>query len=100
MEMADSVLEVSFEANKDIIEKLIGDDSMYEALMEIMEPRLRVRDRELVEEARREGLQEGLQRGIRGMVEALHDLGHDDEEIKTAIMRRYGLSPEETEEYL
>lgn len=38
-ELADSVLEVSIGANKQVIEELIqGDDSMCQALMEIMEP--------------------------------------------------------------
>lgn len=38
--MADSILEVNIEANKQIIEELIGDDNMFETLMEIMEPRI------------------------------------------------------------
>ena len=37
-EFADSVLEVCFRANEQIIEKLKGDDTMSEALLEIMEP--------------------------------------------------------------
>ena len=37
-EFADSVLEVCFKANRQIIEKLKGDDTMSEALLEIMEP--------------------------------------------------------------
>lgn len=39
-ELADSVLEVSISANRKIVEELIGDESMYEALMEIMEPKI------------------------------------------------------------
>lgn len=37
-EFADSVLEVCFRANRQIIEKLKGDDTKSEALLEIMEP--------------------------------------------------------------
>lgn len=54
-ELADSVLEVSLAANEQIVQELIGDDSMYEALMEIMEPRLVLRDKTKAEE----GVQKG-----------------------------------------
>ena len=39
-ELADSVLEVSVRANKQVIEELRGDDSMCQALLEIMEPEI------------------------------------------------------------
>lgn len=91
-ELADSVLEVSVGANKHVIEELMGDDVMYEALMEIVEPRLLLRE----EKWRNEGLKEG----IRGAVEMLRDLGHGDAEIKMSIVRKYGLTSEEAEEYL
>ncbi len=39
-EMASSVLEVSIGANRHIVEELMGDDVMFETLMEIMEPRI------------------------------------------------------------
>ena len=64
---------------------------MYEALMEIMEPRIRLRDKEH-EEA-------GLKKGIQGTVDTLRDFGHKDEEIKAAIIKRYNLSLEEAEDY-
>ncbi len=73
---------------------------MYEALMEIMEPKLRIKEMEWEEKGRKKGLQEGLKNGICGMVETLRDFGHDDDEIKAAIIKKYGLSVEEIEEYL
>lgn len=39
-ELADSVLEVSVRANKQVIEELRGDDDMCKALLEIMEPEI------------------------------------------------------------
>lgn len=39
-ELADSVLEVSIRANKQVIGELRGEDSMCEALLEIMEPEI------------------------------------------------------------
>ncbi len=107
-EFADSVLEVSIGANKQVIEELMGDDDMCQALMEIMEPQLLLRERkgkeegiqEGREEGREEGIQEGIEEGIQGTVDTLRDFGHGDLEIKSAIMRRYGLSMEEAEGYL
>ena len=38
--LADAVLEVSVRANQEIVEELKGDASMYQALLEIMEPEI------------------------------------------------------------
>lgn len=54
-ELADSVLEVGMEANKQIIEELMGDENMYEALMEMMEPRIQQREKEKIEAERKKG---------------------------------------------
>lgn len=99
-EYADSVLEVSIGANKHVIEELIGDENMCQALMEIMEPQLLLREKEGRREGRREGRKEGRKEGIRGTVDTLRDFGHEDAEIKRAIMQRYSLSEEEAKEYL
>lgn len=87
-ELADSVLEVSLQANKQVIEELIGDDSMSQALMEIMEPQLLLREKA------------GLRKGIQGTVDVLRDLRHGDMEIKSIIKKKYNLSDEEAAEYL
>ena len=104
-ELADSVLEVSIGANKQVIEELIqGDDSMCQALMEIMEPVIQLRDQENVEKGLKtglkEGLKEGLRKGIQVTIDTLREFGHGEEEIKAAIMRKYDISAEEVESYL
>lgn len=82
-EFADSVLEVSIKANRQLVEKLKkGDDgSMISVLKEIMEPEM---------QASR----------IEGAVEMLRKIGHEDKEIETAIIESYGLTAEEAAKYL
>ena len=91
-ELADSVLEVGMEANKQIIEELIGDENMYETLMEIMEPRIQQREKAKIEAERK--------KGIRLAVKSLQDLGTGTVDIKKVIIKNYGLSEEEIEEFL
>lgn len=86
--MANSILEVSIEANQQIVEGLRGDDSMFETLMEIMEPR--------IDEIRKKERKEGIQ----GTVDVLRKLKHKDTEIKSAIMEQYQLTEEEASMYL
>lgn len=54
-ELADSVLEVSVKANKQLVEKLRGDDDMSQALLEIMEPVLLEREKQAEMRAKKEG---------------------------------------------
>lgn len=91
-ELADSVLSVSIEANKQAVEELMGDDSMCQALMEIMEPQLLLREQE--------GLKEGLKKGIQVAVDILRDIGRQNEEIQEIIAAKYGISEAEAAEYL
>ena len=91
-ELADSVLEVSIGANKQIIEELIGDESMCQALMEIMEP--------VIQEKVKKELKKESKKGIQVTIDTLREFGHGDVEIKEAIMRRYDISDEEVEGYL
>ena len=63
-EFADSVLEVSIGANKQVVEELMGDERMCQALMEIMEPQLLSREKEGMEKGRKEGIKEGIKKGI------------------------------------
>lgn len=99
-ELADSVLEVSIQANEQIIEKLIGDESMSQALLDIMkpiiEPQLRLREEAGLEA----GMKVGIKKGIQGAVKMLRNLGHSDAEIKIIIQQQYNLSSEEIEEYM
>lgn len=91
-EMADSVLEVALEANKQILEEWKGDEDMFESLMEMMEPELQLRD----ERIRRES----MEKGIRGTVGALREFGIGEAEIKAALIKNYGLSEAEARKYL
>lgn len=91
-EFAKSVLEVGIKANKQIFKELIGDESMSEELLEILEP--------FIEQKMVLREQKGLQQGIKGTVEALRYLGHDNTVIREAIERQYHLSEEDAERYL
>ena len=91
-ELADSVLSVSIEANKQVVEELIGDDSMCQALMEMMEPQLLLREQE--------GLEKGLKKGIQVAVNILRDIGRQNEEIQKIIAAQYDISETEAAEYL
>ena len=88
-EFTDSVLEVSIGANKHMIQKLMGEDSMCQALMDIMEPQLLLREKE--------GRIEGR---IEGTVDTMREFGRGDVEIKEMIIRKYSLTDEEAEAYL
>ena len=65
---------------------------MFESLMEMMEPQLQLRE----ERIRRES----MEKGIRGMVGALREFGIGDAQIKTAIIKNYGISEAEARKYL
>lgn len=86
--MANSILEVSIEANQQMVEGLRGDDSMFETLMEIMEPR--------IDEIRKKERKEGIQ----STINILRRLKHKDPEIKSEIMKQYQLTEEEASVYL
>jgi len=65
---------------------------MYEALMEIMEPRIKQRENAKIAEERK--------RGIQITVKSLKDFGVGEEDIKKIIIKNYGLSEGDVEEYL
>ena len=109
IELADSVLNVSIGANRNVIQKLIGDEYMFEALMEIMEPKIIETMKPKIieamgpkmEEVREAGLREGLREGrILGTVETLRNIQYSDADIKLTIIRQYGLTDTEADEYL
>lgn len=87
-ELADSVLEVTISANKEIVDELIGDESMYEALMEIMEPQIQLREKAV------------LKKGIQIAIKSLKDVGTNEEDIRKVIIKNYGLSESDVDEYL
>lgn len=99
-ELADSVLEVSVQANKQILEELKGDDDVSQALLEIVEPLIKPRLLLIEEEAEKVGIEKGIKKGIQCTVDVLHDLGHGDDEIRQIIQKKYDLLDEEAAEYL
>lgn len=65
---------------------------MCQALLEIMEPEIR-----LIQE---EGRKEGRKEGILGTVKVLRNFGQSSSEIKPILMETYGLSEQEADDYL
>ena len=119
-ELADSVLEVSAQVNREVLEELKGDDNMSEALLEIFMPiveplieadiktrveagiatQMLLAKETVAKEALKEGILEGKKEGIQGTVDVLRDLGHEDIEIRQIIQKKYGLTDEELAEYI
>lgn len=114
-EFADSVLQVSIEANRQMVEKWKGDDRMCQALLEIMEPEIRIIEKEREEagwqkglkkgmqqgmqQGIQQGIQQGMRQGIQRAVDMLRKLGYQEEKIKAMIMEEYQLSEKNAEEY-
>ena len=53
-----------------------------------------------MERGLKQGLKQGRKEGIYGTVEALRDFGHTDSEIMPVLVKRYGISEGEAEEYI
>lgn len=92
-ELADSVLEVTAKANGEMIEELIGDGIMCNALMEIMAPQIEERVEEISKERVRKA-------SIKSGIELLRENGINDSKIKETIMKKFHLSEEEIEAFL
>ncbi len=99
-ELADSVLEVSIKANKKIVEELRGDDSMCQALLEIMEPEINKEVNRRVETEVNRYMETGGRSFILRTVKSFRELNADNEAIKEMLVKNYGLAPKEAEEYL
>lgn len=93
---ADSVLEVCLRANRQVVERLKGDDTMSGEALEILEPLVEP----IIAEREKEVRKEAKEEGIRDTVILLRGLGHSDGTIKSAIMKQYQLSEEEVNEYM
>ena len=96
LQLADSILEECIWANRQVIDELMDDDSMYEVLMDIMEPQIKSREEQLRKEIQEEVRKEDLQKTIN----ALRAFGHKNSEIKSSIIKEYKLSENEADEYL
>lgn len=108
-ELADSVLEVSIRANKEIMEELRGDESMCEALLEIMRPEVEVITREITKEIARESEKKGKAEGrIEGraegraaeIVETGYEFGLSEDNILERLQKKLDISFEAAQEYL
>lgn len=99
-ELADSVLQVSISANKQVVEELRGDETMCQALLEIMEPEINKIKADVREEVTKEVTREATMKGIKSIVAVLRDCGQGDMEIIKAIVKEYGVSSDEAADYL
>lgn len=95
-ELADSVLQVSIGANKQVVEELRGDENMCQALLEIMEPEINKIKAEVTREVTREVTKEG----INNTILALRECGQTEDVIKQIISKAYHISFQEAENYL
>ena len=92
MEFADSVLEVSIQANFETVEQLRGDDKVCQALLEIMEPEIN-KIKETVKKDTKKN-------DILCAVKSFRDFGASDNQIKRALIKNYQLSSAEADEFL
>ena len=95
-ELADSVLEVSIRANRQVVEELRGGDKMCKALLEIMEPEINKIVESEVEKNRADDARNSIIRAVK----SFRDLGVDDERIKGLLVKNYELSPNDAAAYL
>ncbi len=91
-ELADSVLEVSIRANRQIVDELKGGDGMCKALLEIMEPEID----KIIGEIRADDARTSIIRAVK----SFRDLGVDDGRIKEILVKNYELSPNDAAAYL
>ncbi len=68
------------------------DDNMYDVLMEIMEPKIKLREDKLRKEIRKEDIQ--------GTINILKNLNLENSKIKSEIIKAYKLSESEAEAFL
>ena len=99
-ELADAVLEVAIKANWRLAQELRGDETMCNALMELMEPEINKIVETAKEETRQQVTQEVTQQGIKNAVAALKASEHTNDAIKAFLVMAYGITQNEAEGYL
>ena len=72
------------------------EESMCQALREIMEPELK----QSMKEGMEKGMKKGLKKGILATVKSLREVGQREEDIKSIIVRNFELLPAEAEDYM
>ena len=111
--LIDAIFEVSVAANKEVVEELVrGDETMCQALMEIMKPEIDEivttavlqecrKTAERVEKETAERVEkETAERTIKAAVKSLRRFNASDADIKTALVEDYGISEQEALSYL
>ena len=84
-ELADSVLEVSIRANKQIIEELRGDESMCEALLEIMRPEVEIIAKESEKKGKEKGRAEGEAKALMNVILQMKQKEFSSKEIANIL---------------
>lgn len=98
--LADSVLEVSIQANRRIVEELRKDDRMCQALLEIMEPEINKIKEDAVKSAVADAVASVKENDIICAVKSFREVGVADLKIRELLIKNYSLSDEEAEKYL
>ena len=102
--LIDAILNVSVEANREVVEELKkGDESMCQALMEILKPEIDAAIDAAVLQERNEAkkkIKETTEHAIRTAVKSLRRFNASDADIKKALIEDYGLSEQEALSYL
>ncbi len=91
-ELANSVLEVSIRANRQVVDELRGGDGMCKALLEIMEPEID----KIIGEVRADDARNSIILAVK----SFRDLGADDGKIEEILVKNYKLSPDDVAAYL
>ena len=99
-ELADAVLEISVRANQGIVDELKGENSMCQALLEIMEPEINKIVESKIESERKKIAESERKKSVIIAIKGFRDLGADDDKIMEILKRDYGLSMNEAGEYL
>lgn len=95
-ELVDSVLRVSIEANRRVVEELRGEYDM-EALLEFMGPKALL---EFMKPEIDKIKESEVRKSIECAIKSFRDLGVNDDGIKKLLVKNFGLSQEEAEAYL
>ena len=105
----DAILQVSVSANLALYEQIRRNDTMCQALRELMKDEI-ARDvadgvergiRQGIRQGREQGIRQGREQGIRALVDTYRtELGLDDQAIISRISSRFQLSPEQARAYV
>ena len=83
-------------------------DELLEIIRPFIEPKILLMKQEMLDQGLKQGIERGIEQGlkqgigqgIKGAVDILRDMGHENEEIKKVIMKRYELTEKDADAYL